>query len=68
MVLMTEEFKVPDSLQRSYRKALKDPRWRFRFNTAFGRSHARLRGARKEPNRHVDHRGHQLMPIAGCTA
>lgn len=35
MVLMTEEFKVPDSLQRNYRKALKDPRWQFRFNTAF---------------------------------
>lgn len=35
MVLMTEELKVADSLKRNYRKALKDSRWQFRFNTQF---------------------------------
>lgn len=35
MVLMTENLKIADSLQRNYRKAQRDPRWEFRFNSAF---------------------------------
>ncbi|WMW81940.1 leucyl/phenylalanyl-tRNA--protein transferase [Undibacterium cyanobacteriorum] len=35
MVLMTDDLKIADSLRRNYRKAQKDPRWEFRFNTAF---------------------------------
>lgn len=35
MVLMTAEFKLADSLKKSYRKVIRDERWSFRFDTAF---------------------------------
>ena len=35
MVLMTEEFKVSDSLRKSIKKRSIDPRWEIKFDTAF---------------------------------
>jgi leucyl/phenylalanyl-tRNA--protein transferase len=35
MVLMTAEFKLADSLKKTYRKACQDGRWVFRFDSAF---------------------------------
>lgn len=35
MVLMTADFKITSSLGKSMRKARQDPRWEFRFDTAF---------------------------------
>lgn len=35
MVLKTADFKLSDSLKKRLNKSLKDPRWSFRFNTAF---------------------------------
>lgn len=35
MVLMTADFKIASSLGKSIRKAQQDPRWKFRFDTAF---------------------------------
>lgn len=35
MVLMTADFKVSDSLNKTYRKACRDTRWVFLFNSAF---------------------------------
>lgn len=35
MVLKINDFKLSDSLKKRLNKSLKDPRWRFRFDTAF---------------------------------
>jgi leucyl/phenylalanyl-tRNA--protein transferase len=35
MVLMTEEFKLSDSLQKTLKKRSSDPRWEFKFDSAF---------------------------------
>jgi leucyl/phenylalanyl-tRNA--protein transferase len=35
MVLMTDEFKLSDSLKKTIKKTTKDPRWEIRFDSAF---------------------------------
>lgn len=36
MVLMTADFKISDSLKKTFKKTAHNPRWEFRFDSAFG--------------------------------